>query len=115
MYNPEQLEFLKARSSYVWWMTEDEAMRYPARIIGQIMGMGSTEDVGNLEGLFSKDELAEVLLNSAKGRFDRLSWNSWSLRLGLVRPGGPPLPMPERRIGPDESIPDHKNAMCPIW
>jgi hypothetical protein len=65
---------------YVWWKTPDEALRYPRRIVTQVMDIGDYRDV-------------QKLAHAEAGELSEKSWIYWHLRLGLeVRP------MPVRRV-----------------
>lgn len=75
LYSAEQLDFLKSKVEYIWWETPDEALEQPNRLIARIMDIGTTPDVGELESLFSKKQLADVLKTSEIGQFQPMSWS----------------------------------------
>lgn len=97
MYSPKQLEFLRNKASYIWWETPDVALELPKRLIAQIMDIGTTHDIGELESLFSKQELADVIKTAEAGQFNRKSWSFWHYRLGLVGASDSVPKMPVRR------------------
>ncbi|MDR1084581.1 MAG: hypothetical protein LBP22_06885 [Deltaproteobacteria bacterium] len=107
MYSAEQMEFLKVRAGYIWWMTPDEALEFPNRLIAQIMDIGVASDVGKLESLFSRHQLAEVIRSAEIGQFQPKSWSFWHRRLGLVGPSDSMPEMPVRKCGINEFIPRH--------
>ncbi|MDR0620963.1 MAG: hypothetical protein LBJ61_03690 [Deltaproteobacteria bacterium] len=80
-------------------------MKYPDMLIAQIMDIGLTKDVGELESLFSKQELSKIIKESEIGQFKPESWSFWHHRLNLIRPTDPVPPMPLRPCGKDEFIP----------
>jgi hypothetical protein len=90
----ERLRLLAAR--YVWWKTADDALRYPARVVAQVMNVGVFEDVQLLSQILSEEVLRGVLRQAEVGQFTPRSWHYWHYRLGLSRPGEvPPLPIRE--------------------
>ena len=95
MYSIEQINFLKSKAGYIWWKSQDEALELPKRLIAQIMNIGVTSDVGELEVFFSPTELMEVVKTAESGQFDSKSWHFWHRRLGLTSflDAVPPLPV----------------------
>jgi hypothetical protein len=88
----EQLRTLAAR--YVWWKTAEEALRYPERVVAQVMNLGTFEDVQLLVQMMGEERLKLVLRSAEAGQFTPRSWHYWHYRLGLSRPGEvPPLPV----------------------
>lgn len=90
----ERLRPLAAR--YVWWKTADDALRYPERVVAQVMNIGTFEDVQLLNQIISDEELRGVLRRAEAGQFTPRSWHYWHYRLGLSQPGEVP-PLPSRR------------------
>ena len=86
----ERLRPLAVR--YVWWKSADDALRYPDRVVAQVMNMGSFEDVQLLGLIVSEDDLRSVLNRAGAGEFNPRSWHYWHYRLGLSRPGEVPPP-----------------------
>ena len=93
--DPDTLKPFAAR--YVWWKPPDEAVRFPHRVVAQVMDIGDFFDVQRLAELVGEDYLQHVLVNAEAGTFSPRSWAYWHYRLGLSQPGGVP-PMPERRV-----------------
>lgn len=81
---------------YVWWKPVPDALRYPGRIIAQVMNIGDYGDLQALVESFSVDALREVVRHAEAGQFNARSWAYWHYRLGLVPPDAqariPPLP-----------------------
>lgn len=105
MYNAEQLEFLKSKAGYIWWMTPDEALELPNRLIAQIMDIGVASDIGELELLFSRQQLTDVIRTAEIGHFQPKSWSFWHRRLGLAGPSDSIPEMPVRSCGVNEFVP----------
>ena len=74
-------------------------MRYPDRLIAQVMDIGSYEDVQDLVRLVGTGRLQDVLLRAEAGWFRPRSWSYWHYRLRLTQPGDDPPPMPKRDLG----------------
>ena len=84
---------------YVWWMAPDEALReHPARLIAQVMDIGTFEDIVALEELLGRGILRDVIAHAQPGWLRPRSWNFWHYRLGITEPGDEPPPPPERRF-----------------
>ncbi len=99
MFTPEAWSFLKKIAPrYVWWETPDEALRYPDRLIAQVMDIGTFEDIQELVRLLGEKRLADVLRHAEPGWFRRQSWAYWHYRLGLVKTTEAPPPEPQRQI-----------------
>jgi hypothetical protein len=81
---------------YIWWQTVEEVMRFPERIIAQVMNIGLFEDWNELDKLFSEHELLYVLQNAECGWFNSRSWHFWhnTLSFNLEIP-----PLPSRFQG----------------
>lgn len=80
---------------YIWWVPARPVLDFPARVISQVMELGTFEDIRRLEQAFGEARLAEVLRNAEPGWFSARSWRFWHYRLGLAREGQAPPP-PER-------------------
>jgi hypothetical protein len=83
---------------YVWWKTAEEALRYPERLVAQVMNIGSFADLQRLDEMVGEEELRLVLSQAEAGQFTPRSWHYWHYRLGLCRPGEVP-PLPIRKTG----------------
>lgn len=80
---------------YVWWMTPEEAITMPERIVAHVMNIGDYYDVQALATLVGDDYLRTVLRRAEIGQFTPRSWAYWHYRLGLAAPNQVPT-MPER-------------------
>jgi len=93
-YSPLQLAFLFSIARlYIWWKPAAEAIKYPERLIAQIMDIGTLNHIAELREHFTDDELASILKNAIIGWFSPRSWHYWHYVL-LGTPIGcvPPLP-----------------------
>lgn len=88
------LRTLAAR--YIWWMPPEVALRYPARVVAQVMTRGDFGDVEHMAQLMGDDYLRHVLGTAQAGWFTPRAWHYWHYRLGLTEPGTPPPEMPAR-------------------
>lgn len=73
-----------------WWKSPEEALRWPGRLLAQVMTLGSWDDIQVARRHWSEEEFREVLRRPPPGVFDRRSWTYWHLMLGLEPV--PPLP-----------------------
>ena len=80
---------------YIWWMTAEEAVTMPERVVAQVMNIGDYDDVQALATLAGDDYLRAVLRRAEIGQFTPRSWAYWHYRLGLAAPDHVP-PMPAR-------------------
>jgi hypothetical protein len=69
---------------YIWWLTAEEAMRYPARVVAQVMNIGVFDDVKRLTDALGEQCLKEIVLGAEAGQFNDRSWHYWNHRLGLA-------------------------------
>jgi hypothetical protein len=92
----ERLRPFAAR--YLWWKTAEEALRYPERVVAQVMNIGSFEDLQRLDQIVGEEGLRLVLSHAEAGQFTPRSWHYWHYRLGLSRPGEVPS-LPIRKTG----------------
>lgn len=88
---------------YIWWKPPQNAMRYPYRIITQVMNIGDIDSVKKLLNSFDEEILIIAINNAEIGEFNDRSWNYWHLALGLSGLENVP-PMPLRKIQ-DDNIP----------
>lgn len=99
MFTPEARSFLeRIAPGYIWWKTPAEALRYPDRLIAQVMDIGTFEDIQNLVRLVGEEQLASVLRHAEVGWLRPQSWAYWHYRLGLVQVKEPLPPEPQRSI-----------------
>src|SRR5579863_6286689 len=68
---------------YIWWKTPDEALRYPGRVIAQVMNIGDYDDVQEMVQALGDETLRKVLRSAEAGMFNARSWTYWHYRLGL--------------------------------
>ena len=94
----EQWELLRHWAArYIWWKSPEEALRYPERVLAQVMNLGDYEDVQRMTQAFGDEALREVLRHAEAGQLNERSWAYWHYRLGLATPGHVP-PLPVRRL-----------------
>ena len=95
----DNLDLLKQMAKiYVWWKTPEEAIKYPNRIIAQVMDIGDWYDVEKVILAFGDERFKEVLQSAEVGQFSPKSWNFWHLKLKLVIYGVTSMPeMPTRK------------------
>ena len=80
---------------YMWWPPVGGEPHPPARIIAQVMNLGTYEDIRRLEGVVTPERLAEVMRAAKPGWFSPRSWEFWRGRrrlsaCGLTVPDEPP-------------------------
>ena len=91
-----QLRALAAK--YVWWKSPDEAMRWPERIVLQVMNIGDYDDVCAMVAALGDNKLQTALAHAEAGQLSARSWHYWHYRLGLCSVGKVP-PQPVRSFG----------------
>jgi hypothetical protein len=72
-------------SKYVWWKTPDESLRFPQRVIAQVMNIGDYNDVQAMVRDQTELALTQTLLAAEAGQFSPKSWSYWHYRLGLCQ------------------------------
>lgn len=82
---------------YTWWKTPEEALRFPQRIVAQVMNLGTFEDFMAVNRQLGDDCLRQVLATAEAGQLNPRSWHYWHYRLNQVNPGDVP-PLPRRHI-----------------
>jgi len=97
MTDSESSFFKTLAAKYLWWMTPDEAIKRPERIVVQVMNLGDFADVTDVLDAFGEDQARKLLIHAEAGQFSPRSWHYWHYRLGLAEPGCVP-PMPTRRV-----------------
>ena len=79
---------------YIWWLTPDEAMEFPDRIVCQVMNLGLFDDVARLAEAVGEESLRSALTQAEAGQFNARSWHYRHYRLGLAKPDQvPSLPV----------------------
>src|SRR5215218_11008903 len=66
---------------YMWWSPTGDSPHPPARIIAQVMNLGTYEDIRRLESAVPPERLAEIMGNAQPGWFSARSWEFWRGRL----------------------------------
>lgn len=77
---------------FIWWKSPDQALRYPQKVLAQVLNIGDIESVRETLRLFGKEVLIEVIQSAEAGQFREISWNYWNLALGLDDDGRVPEP-----------------------
>ena len=81
---------LDLANRYVWWLSPEEALEFPQRVIARIVDMGTFEDIHELVAIVA-------LQNAEAGQFRPRSWSYWQYLLnGLADDTLPPMPV--RRV-----------------
>lgn len=91
-YKSTLLEFA---AKYIWWKDPEDAIRYPKKVISQVMNIGTLEDMSSLSELLPAEYLIGTLTSAEIGQFSDKSWGFWHYRLGLCEFGKVPA-MPSR-------------------
>lgn len=84
---------------YVWWLTPDEALARPERVVARVMDMGDHRDVEAMASLVGDQALREVLAHAEAGQFGERAWTYWHYRLDLAELDRVP-PLPRRSFDP---------------
>jgi hypothetical protein len=79
--------------AYIWWEAPAEALKSPARLLRQILKLGTAQDYLAACGIWGEAAMREALTSAPPGALDPRSWHFWHLRYGLPEP-----PLPRRRI-----------------
>lgn len=94
----KNLPILQKMTKYLWWKAPAEALKFPERLVAQVMNIGDYSDVCEVVHAIGEDGLREVLQQAEIGEFDERSWHYWHYRLGLARREEEIPPMPKRKI-----------------
>ena len=95
--NKEQIENLRPLCYLIWWQTPDETLKWPERLIAQVMDRGLWPEWKILLSVVTKEQMGEVLKHALPGWFRPRSWTFWNLKcLGLY--GDKILPVPARKF-----------------
>lgn len=68
---------------YLWWQAAEGAQHSPARMLAQIMNLGTYDDIRRIEAVFDPSDLAKVLADAEPGWFSARSWAFWKGRLSM--------------------------------
>lgn len=99
--NFEQEKFIRRLKYLFWWETENEFLEHPEQTLAHAMDACREEDWLQIEKLFPRHMLIEVLDNSSMGDFSPPAWVLWNARLhGIIDRDKMP-PMPARKIPED--------------
>lgn len=101
--NPQKELLKELALDYIWWKHPLNAIRYPFKIITQVMNIGDIDAVKKLLNAFDEEVLIKAVKGSEIGEFSEISWNYWHLALGISNLDNIP-PMPLRKIQ-DDNIP----------
>ena len=88
---------LEMARKYIWWLTPNEAVISPQRIIAQVMNIGDYADVQNMAMRLGDESLRDAIAHAQAGQFNPKSWHYWHYRLGLAELGQVPE-LPIRRL-----------------
>lgn len=81
-------------AKYMWWPAAKPSGHREARIIAQVMDIGTYDDILRLEAALGRERLAEVMREAQPGWISARSWDFWRGRLlaqaGLQAPEHPP-------------------------
>jgi hypothetical protein len=78
----------------IWWKPPEETLRYPRRLLAQVMALGTWDDVELAKRIWDRAEFVAVLKEAPPGVFDRRSWVYWHVILHLD-----PVPsLPQRHL-----------------
>lgn len=88
-------------AKYIWWKEPAEAIRYPKKIVSQVMNIGTIEDLALLQKQIPNSYLVEALTTAEIGQFTEKSWSFWHYMLGLSDVNKVPAP-PARRFEDDQ-------------
>jgi len=89
--------FRNLAEKYLWWMTPEEALKRPDRILVQVMNIGDFDDVSILLESVGEEQARQLLQHAEAGQFSPRSWHYWHYRLGVSEFGTVP-PLPARRM-----------------
>ena len=81
---------------YVWWQPARETLMRPARLLCQLMQLGTYDDVLTARALLGDDAFRAALRSAPPGVLDDKSWNFWH----RVLFGSEPPPQPSRPLPP---------------
>lgn len=77
MTPPDPTSLTPFARKYIWWMTPEEAVTTPERVVAQVMNIGDYDDVQALATLAGDDYLRAVLCRAEIGQFTPRSWAYW--------------------------------------
>ncbi len=78
----------------LWWQPAVVSLKQPARLIVQVMALGTWKDVRTVWGIFGDEAMREALRQAPPGVFDLRSWTYWHHVFGWL----PVPPLPRRNL-----------------
>lgn len=89
---PEQAGFVaELARRYLWWEPVGDNPHAFARMVAQIMNLGTYEDIRRLEAKIDEGTLVAVMAQAQAGWFSERSWEFWRGRLSAdTLPAVPP-------------------------
>ena len=94
--DPAVLEPYAAR--YIWWQQSHEAVKYPLRVVAQVMDIGAWDDVISLSGKIGWGPFRQALMAAEAGQLSPKSWHFWHYRLAGCQEESEIPPLPQRRF-----------------
>jgi hypothetical protein len=85
--HPSEAERLAGR--YVWWQPPSQTLETPAKLLCQILSIGTAEDYLTGLALWSEDAFRDALRSALPGAVDDRSWAFWHRYYGLEIPPPP--------------------------
>jgi len=85
--------FLEPAHRLVWWMTPQEALGNPLRLVLQNMDLGTLPDLRLLQDEFSDNELRNMLANAPAGVLSPRSLRFWQVVLNTDAAPVPRFPL----------------------
>ncbi len=85
--------FLEPARRLVWWMTPEEALADPLRLVLQIMELGTLADLRLLQNEFSDNQLKNILRNGPAGVLSPRSLRFWQVALDTDAAPAPRFPL----------------------
>ncbi len=83
-------DLFRVAGRLLWWISPDEALKDPMRLVAQVMSLGSWNDVETVERIWGEEVFRAVMDDAPPGLFTARRWNYWHVRLGRLP--APPLP-----------------------
>ncbi|MFP7755702.1 hypothetical protein ACLG6S_13825 [Thermodesulfobacteriota bacterium B35] len=89
---PHADRFLEPARRLVWWMTPEEALANPLRLVLQIMELGTLSELRLLQDEFSDNELKKILQSAPAGILSPRSLRFWQVVLDTDAAPAPRFP-----------------------
>ena len=78
---PHKNRFRDPAKRLIWWMSPDEALAQPMRLLAQIMNIGTLDDLRLLQEEFSDKELEDILRHAPPGILSAQAVRFWQVVL----------------------------------